>query len=66
MSDDGDDICRDAVLGRCQHHRLTSVMVSVMLNGSLVLERNTEDVCQDTQILEPRSSGSLRDLTDFR
>ena len=28
-SDDGDDICRDAVLGRCQHHRLTSVMVAM-------------------------------------
>ena len=26
MSDDGDDTCRDAVLERCQHQRLTSVM----------------------------------------
>ena len=28
-SDDGDDTCRDVVLGRCQHRRLTSVMVAM-------------------------------------
>ena len=41
-------------------------MAPVKLDGGLVLERKTEEVSQGTQILEPRSSGSLRDLTDFR
>ena len=41
-------------------------MMTIMLNGSPVLESDMEDVCQDTQILEPRSSGSLRDLTDIQ